>query len=505
MKILSTRSLLPVLLVLGGVVVAGGAPSTGKAAVALLEQGRFEEALPALDAALKAEPGDMGLGIAKVKCLIELGRWDEALSGTEALVAQFPKGEEPRILLGDCLFLNFEPRRAVEVYRPLLDNEKWAPTVLPRVANALLAFGDDSSARSLVRSWRERGNPLPDSALTIAYRISEGPEERLSILREFAARHPQEGTVPGEIKLWESLESGGSFANKAPEHWPGRSKLREIYGEPALQIRLEGRHKSWIGFDTGNERVLIKADTARKLKLAVLAPATYEGWGYRGPHETQYVLVKRLEVAGRTLENIPAIVDDHTSEFWSNKAGTLGLDPFKGDVVLYDRRGGALTLWPPGTSAEKVLGGAGVTLPLMWARDLPLVPVKIQGRGPFPFLLDTGATFSLLASQFAPRLGIRVNTGKYPNIHGLGASGAFSSGITERVTFTLAGTVFERPLALVTDIPQRFPVPVYGVLGRDLLNEFEVVFDGPSATATFRAYDTSRRPKPPVEESASTP
>ena len=491
MKDFPARRSLSILLLVTALAVVGAEPSPGQKALALFAEGRFEEALPALDAALKAEPDDAALAIAQVKCLIELGRWEEALSGCGALTGRFAASEEARILLGDCLFIRFEPRRAFEIYRPLLDSDKWGSVVLPKAMSALLAFGDDSAARDLFRVWRKRGRPLSDPALAIAYRIAQGPKERLSILKEFAARHPEEANLQGEIALWRALESKRPSANRAPDHWPGKSKVKEVYGEPSLQVLIDGRHKSWIGFDTGNERLLIKADTAKKLKLPVLAPATYEGWGYKGPHETQYVLVEGLEVAGRTLDNVPAIVDDHTSEFWSNKAGTMGMAPFEGDVVLYDRRGGVLALWPPGKDASKLLGGAGVSLPVIWARSLPLVPVEIQGKGPFPFLLDTGATYTLLAAQFAPRLGIRVNTGKYPNIHGLGASGAFSSGIAERVTFTLAGTVFERPLALVTQIPQRFPVPVYGVLGRDLLNEFKMVFDGPASKVTFKAYDAS--------------
>jgi hypothetical protein len=195
-----------------------------------------------------------------------------------------------------------------------------------------------------------------------------------------------------------------------------------------------------------------------------------------------------MEASGRRLENVPVLVNKRDVEFWTKKGGYFGMGPFLKDVVLYDRRKGVFGLWPAGTPHSALLGEGGVTLPVLWCRGLPLAPVTLQDGEPHPFLLDTGAPYTLLDKERVARLGIKVNSGKYRNIHGVGMSGAFASSIAESVVIGVAGERYIRRLALVTEIPQSFPVPVYGILGRDTLNDFKMVFDGPGATVTLKKY-----------------
>ena len=48
---------------------------------------------------------------------------------------------------------------------------------------------------------------------------------------------------------------------------------------------------------------------------------------------------------------------------------------------------------------------------------------------------------------------------------------------------------YDRRIIFVTDVPQRFPVPLYGILGRDILNDYRMVFDGPGGQVVLQAYD----------------
>jgi hypothetical protein len=274
-----------------------------------------------------------------------------------------------------------------------------------------------------------------------------------------------------------------------PVRYPDQAKVKEIYGEPCVRGRLDGRRKVWLAFDTGGESTLLNADLARKLNLPRLADATYAGWGYEGVRKSESVLVKSLEVAGLTMRNTFVVVNQRDTEHWTNKAGYIGLGPFRRNVIFYDRRHGHFQLWPAGTPAGKISTERGVTLPILWANGVPIVPVGLMGKGPYPFLLDTGAPFTLFASKYARRLDIRVNTGKFGKLYGLGLSGAFTSDIAEQVTMSVGPHVYYRRHAFVTDVPQRFPVPVYGILGRDVLNDYKIIFDCPGNTVTLLPYD----------------
>jgi hypothetical protein len=52
--------------------------------------------------------------------------------------------------------------------------------------------------------------------------------------------------------------------------------------------------------------------------------------------------------------------------------------------------------------------GAQVSVPLQWARNTPVVEVKINGRGPYRFFLDTGAQGSVLGMDLAEELHLPV-------------------------------------------------------------------------------------------------
>ncbi len=467
-------------------VLADGPAASRPAGLELVAQGRFEEALPVLDEEIKATPQEEDLGAAKARCLLELGRWPEALAAARDLAARLPAGEEARILLGDTLLLNFRPREAAVVYGTVPPSSPQASAVLAKRVAALAASGDDHGALAAFAKARADGVPVSDRMLASVARLQDDPRARLALLKELAARQPEDGALKGEVKVWEALVARSPAA--VTPAYPGASKLKEIGREPSVPVRLDGKKGYWLALDTGGDNVLVNEDTARKLHLPVLAKTQYLGWGYKGPQVTTVVLLDRLDVAGRTLANLPAVVNQRDAEFWTNKAGYVGLSPFLDGAVEYDRRGGHFGLYPSGTSPEAILGRPCAVLPVLWFRGMPLVPVMLQGRGPFPFLLDTGAPWSLLAAQHVGSLGIRVNSGKYGNLKGWGLSGAFSAGVSEQVHIGVAGVQYDRPVAFVTEVPQSFPVPVYGILGRDILDDFAIMFDGPGGRAAFAKY-----------------
>ncbi|MGC8763341.1 MAG: aspartyl protease family protein [Acidobacteriota bacterium] len=457
-------------------------------ALTLLEQQRYEEAAPLLETLAAADPGDLGIAIARTKALLERGLWPEALGAAEALARRFPGHPEPALLLGDLRFFSFDVPGALEAYRRALCDPVWGERALQKGAAAALARGDEETVAAWVAEARLLGRPVPPAVEAAALRADPDPARRLSRLRGLLARLPGREDLRNEVSLWTAiLEAGGG----APPllDLPGKTAVREVYGEPCLRVTLNGARKTWMAFDTGSESLLLNEDLARRMGLAPLGRSAIEGWGYHGTLARPVVLLDSLETAGMRAEKVPALQNPRDSEFWSNKAGYIGLWPFLSACVLYDRRGGRFEVYPAGTAAAALLGQEGFTLPVLWYRGVPLVPVRLAGKGPFPFLLDTGAPLTLLSRRYAAGVGIRANTGKYGKLYGLGQSGGFTSSVAEQVFFEVGPRRYERRVIFVTDIPERFPVPLYGILGRDVLNDYKMVFDGPACRVTLVPYD----------------
>jgi Flp pilus assembly protein TadD len=455
----------------------------------LASEGRFAQALPLLEAEIQAAPMDPRPRLARGRGLLALGRWEEALTAGRDLVDLVPESDEARLLLGDCLLVRFQAQEAAREYARVRPEGPLGSLALLRRMQALQAAGRDGDALEAARQWEAAGKVPSDEVLGMTSVLETDPARAAAALALLAARSPEDETVRERLAVESALAARAPVVSEGAISSSVKSEIREIFGEPCIPVRINGGERRWMALDTGAEHPLLKIDTAKKLRLPVLGDATFEGWGYRGAQKTRYVLMDRLDAAGIPLRNVVGLVDRRSSEFSTNKAGTIGLAPFRGCLVLYDRRHGRFQLWPSGTPAKDLAPAASPAAPLLWFRGLPLVGVGVQGKGTFPFLLDTGAEFSLLDRQRCLALGIRINSGKYGNIRAWGVSGAFSSGIAEGVSLDVGGHHYDRRLVLVTDVPQRFPVPVYGILGRDLVRDFILLIDGPGCAVTFEPYD----------------
>jgi hypothetical protein len=247
--------------------------------------------------------------------------------------------------------------------------------------------------------------------------------------------------------------------------------------------------KRWMMLDTGADVVLLAAHTAKELGLKPVASSEYLGMGYKGAVPSDWVFIKTLRLGDFTLHNVPAMVIDKDTDFWKEMDGILPLSLFRNHGVLYDRRHGKLILYPPGTSPTAVLGDKAHLARCLWFRGQPLVESTIQSSPKRYCLLDTGSTDTFLAAELASEVGVSVNSGKYSSQRGAGLSGGFLSGTAEKVTIGVGDMQFQLPRVQVTELGQYFPVDCYGILGRDILDLFEIYFDMSSGVLAFKAYD----------------
>jgi predicted aspartyl protease len=124
-----------------------------------------------------------------------------------------------------------------------------------------------------------------------------------------------------------------------------------------------------------------------------------------------------------------------------------------------------LTLLTPLIAEADGAGSAGVRFRLTSER-LIVVPVAVNGDGPHPFLLDTGATSTMLDERLARRLRLAATGGAAWE----SALGAEKSPLA-RATLGLGGVTAPDVEVLVTSLERMRAVagPVDGVLGQDVL------------------------------------
>lgn len=125
---------------------------------------------------------------------------------------------------------------------------------------------------------------------------------------------------------------------------------------------------------------------------------------------------------------------------------------------------------------------AGAQLPVRWWCSYPLVSVHVEGKGPFPFLLDTGAGACVLSRELAARFPDRLR------VEGVRARGPEGQPLEVGGVVTLERVaVGELELevldAVVLDLASLTPVlrtPIAGILGAPAFAGVTLSFDGPA-------------------------
>lgn len=166
---------------------------------AVLEAGRTTVARELLDAALEVSPGSTALQIIDVRCRVQLGEGEGALSRAEELLKHDPDNEELRLLAGKVLLSMGEAVRA-------------RGHLLP-AAERLLEAGDYTSAQAILQDLVQ-ATPKDPEVLSRALQAFQpsGDEEMLFTLRAaLADAHFRTGRHDAARKLYvELLERDGS-------------------------------------------------------------------------------------------------------------------------------------------------------------------------------------------------------------------------------------------------------------------------------------------------------
>ena len=129
-----------------------------------------------------------------------------------------------------------------------------------------------------------------------------------------------------------------------------------------------------------------------------------------------------------------------------------------------------------------------VTLPFRMIRDLIIIKMDINGKGPFNFILDSGVGFMLVTD---PKLvdSINVSNKRTIKIAGLGKGEDFEAYITSPLNISIPGLVSYDVVAAIlkTDhfgLSGFAGIPIHGLIGYEFFNNLAVKIDFSDSTLT---------------------
>jgi predicted aspartyl protease len=235
-------------------------------------------------------------------------------------------------------------------------------------------------------------------------------------------------------------------------------------------------------FDTGAGISLLDPALARR--LGVEKGEVKEGRVAGGRVEVSLGRVDALRVGGALVEDLQvALLDlsDLRRATGAEVDGDLGYNFLQHFAVTLDYQARELRLVRGGAAAS---GGETADLPFRLgqpSKPLVLVPVLVNGMGPYSFALDTGASMTLVAPDLAQSLGIHgqpapaiTTGGGHTTPVSIGRAGSIAIGTAVRHDLPILIAGFLGPLG------EAVGEHLDGVIGYNFLNGFEVTLDYPA-------------------------
>jgi hypothetical protein len=122
-------------------------------------------------------------------------------------------------------------------------------------------------------------------------------------------------------------------------------------------------------------------------------------------------------------------------------------------------------------------GASALRIPFLLSSNVIFLQVRVNGSEPLWFILDTGAAGTLLDTNRAKALGIKVSGGGY--VEGVGET-SVAAGMAKNISFSLPGVDFQARVVVVlplSNLNRYIGRVVDGVLGHDFFSRYVVEID----------------------------
>jgi predicted aspartyl protease len=133
-----------------------------------------------------------------------------------------------------------------------------------------------------------------------------------------------------------------------------------------------------------------------------------------------------------------------------------------------------LWIWSPVRADERYSPLAQMPMDIS-ASGCPVIPAQVNGKGPYWFLLDTGATSTTIRPQLAAALGLPKMAAQISGLQSMG--GTMSADLYRVESINYGPMEAKNVLAPMFTLPESRSHPLMGVAGIDILRGHAIEFD----------------------------
>ncbi|HME06289.1 MAG TPA: aspartyl protease family protein [Bryobacteraceae bacterium] len=254
-----------------------------------------------------------------------------------------------------------------------------------------------------------------------------------------------------------------------------------------VPVYLDDRGPYQFILDTGASHCLLTEELS--VALGVRPEAEKQAMGAGGAVKLTFGHVNAISVGSTRQDNAEVAI---TSEIQRIAAairnavdGVLGFSFLKDYILAIDYRAQVLSLAHPPLPGG---GNESRSVPFQLAsasKPLILVPARVNGQGPFQFALDTGASRTMLSSEFAAQLAIETSDDS-PATGGGGQIRILAGSVCSLAV----GNVAVRDHAIgavefLSMLSTAVGAKLDGILGHNFLSQFKVAINYPGRILTL--------------------
>lgn len=268
--------------------------------------------------------------------------------------------------------------------------------------------------------------------------------------------------------------------------------IRLQLNRPVIQLRVNDS-KSPLNFvlDTGSGISVISEETAKRLKINPITKGGFaKGIGGDGRFEIVYGFVREVEIGDVRVRSVPVYIRKFHSDDGGGAQidGYIGLSLISKFLTTIDYGDQTFTLSRREPAAE--YGEGGSTLPLrLTSSGFLSGEVQLEGvEEPLNFIVDTGATVSVISSEVARTQPISsfVRQERMRVIGSAGITEDVPSFLLPKVSFGAHSRSSVTAIALnLGVINEASGFEQAGILGGNFLRNYRMTFDFKRSKVTF--------------------
>jgi len=488
--------------------VTHGSPDNEKTrsrALRALRSGDFQRAEELYREILAKNDLDTDARLGLSQALLKQRRLQDSFDHAARVLAVEPLSARAHALLGSAVLGAGDFRLSVEEFRTALslkDDEAMAIAGL-----AMVDYYENRTARCVAglrrAAYIDPNEPDYVFSLGQAAARMERYKEAADAYERFLVIAPRTDAdrrdrIRGLIEFLRYLGQQGSLHSISGTE---RTVLQfeALDNRPIINLRINGS-KEYLRFvlDTGSGMSVISDETARKLGVkAVARGGLARAVGGGGRFEIVYGYLNTIEMGELRVSNVPVYIR-HFFDEHNPVDGYLGIAVLSRLLIAVDYGARSMTISRQrGADSEGGTVTSGQEKPVKGEALLPRpsidIPVRTTSSGflsgevyiegiakPLNFIIDTGATITVISEKAAAREGIHTFL-RPGRLRVVGAAGIAEDVRTALLPKVMIGTYgLERIDAAVLDLEPVNETAGFqqsGILGGNFLRHFRVVFD----------------------------